>query len=202
MWQTPFDWTTGVPYPLSRGLLQGWILDVVLGRVVVGQLVHDVEALAVGVADLHERLPFVGQGVLREDRLKGAFRLARAAVDALLGVDYEDALGLMDAVDLADVHAGLVFDVDAGLGDDVGHWGDLLYSSGQLVNDLSGTLLQRVLHEDLVEARFVGAPQSGRVGVAAEPENWHLRIRVGNVHRVDAADVRDDEIGPVHAVGR
>jgi hypothetical protein len=27
----------------------------------------------------------------------------------------------MDAVDGADVHAGQVFDVDAGLGDDVGH---------------------------------------------------------------------------------
>jgi hypothetical protein len=28
----------------------------------------------------------------------------------------------VDAVDGADVHAGEVFDVDAGLGDDVRHW--------------------------------------------------------------------------------
>ena len=43
------------------------------------------------------------------------------AVDALLGVDDQHSLELVDAVDRADVHAGLVFDVDAGLGDDVGH---------------------------------------------------------------------------------
>src|SRR6266480_879042 len=111
-----------VPYPLSRGLFQGWILDVVLGRVLVGQLVHHVETVAVGVVDLDKRLPLVRQGVLREDRLHRAFRLTRTAVDALLGVDDEYAFGLVDAVDRADIHAGLVFDVDAGLGDDVGHW--------------------------------------------------------------------------------
>jgi hypothetical protein len=38
--------------------------------------------------------------------------------------------------------------------------------------------------------------------VPAEPENRYLRIRLGYVHRIDAADVRDHEIGPVHAVGR
>jgi nitrite reductase/ring-hydroxylating ferredoxin subunit len=48
----------------------------------------------------------------------------------------------------------------------------------------------------------MGAPQAGRVGVPPEAEDWYLRIRVGDVHRIDAADVRDHEIGPVRAVGR
>jgi nitrite reductase (NADH) small subunit len=80
--------------------------------------------------------------------------------------------------------------------------GDLLYSSDQLINDLSGPFLQRVFHEHLIEARLVGSTESCRVSVAAEPEDWYLRIRVGHVDRIDAADVRDDEIGPVDAVGR
>ena len=42
-------------------------------------------------------------------------------VDALLGVDDQDALELVDAVDWADIDAGAIFDVDAGLGDDVRH---------------------------------------------------------------------------------
>src|SRR5207253_1175477 len=78
-------------------------------------------ALAVGVVDPHERLPLVGQRVLRENRLDRALRLARAAVDALLRVDHEHTAGLVDAVDRADVDARLVFDVDARLGDDVRH---------------------------------------------------------------------------------
>src|SRR6476660_9691431 len=112
---------TPAAYPLSRGLFQGWVLDVVLGRVVVCELVHNVEALTVGVVDLHERLPLVRQRVIRKDRLHRTFRFAGTAIYALLGIDHEDALGFVDAVDRADVHAGLVFDVDAGLGDDVGH---------------------------------------------------------------------------------
>ena len=74
-----------------------------------------------GVVDLDERVPFVGQRVLGEDRLDRALGLAGAAVDALLRVDDEDPVGLVDAVDRADVDAGEVFDVDAGLGDDVRH---------------------------------------------------------------------------------
>ena len=50
----------------------------------------------------------------------------REAVDALLGVDNKDPLGLVDAIDGTHVDAGEVFDVDAGLGDDVRH-GGLLY---------------------------------------------------------------------------
>ena len=58
-----------------------------LGRVLVDELIDDLEALAVRVVDLHERLPFLGQRVLGEDRLDRALRLAGAAVDALLRVD-------------------------------------------------------------------------------------------------------------------
>ena len=43
------------------------------------------------------------------------------AVDALLGIDDQDSCELVDAVDRAHIDAGLVFDVDAGLGDDVRH---------------------------------------------------------------------------------
>jgi hypothetical protein len=52
----------------------------------------------------------------------------REAVDALLGVDDEDPVGLVDAVDRTHVHARAVFDIDAGLGDDVGHNGRTLPS--------------------------------------------------------------------------
>src|SRR6266542_1765194 len=44
------------------------------------------------------------------------------AVDALLGIDDEKPLVLVDAVHGTDVHARPVFDVDTGFGDDVGHW--------------------------------------------------------------------------------
>src|SRR5262249_58423989 len=78
-------------------------------------------AIGERVVDLHERLPLVGQSVLGEDRLDRALRLARAAVDALLGIDDEDPIELVDAVDRAHVDARTVFDVDTRLGDDVRH---------------------------------------------------------------------------------
>ena len=87
------------------------------------ELVHLRDAVAVRVVDLDERLPLVGHRVLGEDRLDRALGLAGAAVDALLGIDHEHAVGLVDAVDGADVDAGLVLHIDAGLGDDVCHLG-------------------------------------------------------------------------------
>src|SRR3954452_24849708 len=119
----PPHWTTPVEYPVSRWLFQRRVLDVVLRGVRVGQLIHDIEALAVRVVDLHERLPLIGKRVFREDRLDRALRLARATIDALLRVDHEDAVRLMDAIDWPDVDTGQIFDVDAGLGDDVRHRG-------------------------------------------------------------------------------
>src|ERR1700712_39938 len=87
------------------------------------ELVHLGQAIAVGVVDLDERRPLVRDGVLREDRLDRALGLAGPAVDALLGVDDEHPVGLVDAVDGADVDAGLVLHIDAGFGDDVRHLG-------------------------------------------------------------------------------
>ena len=78
-------------------------------------------AVSVGVVDADERRPRVGYRVLGEDRLDRTFGLARATVDALLRVDHEHAADLVDAVDRADVDAGAVLHVDAGLGDDVCH---------------------------------------------------------------------------------
>src|SRR4051794_26003368 len=120
--RTPY-WTTPGGYPVSRWLFQRRVLDVVLGGVRVRQLIHDIEALAVRVVDFHERLPLIGKRVFGENRLDRALRLARAAIDALLGIDHEDAVRLMDAVDGTDVDTGQVFDVNAGLGDDVRHRG-------------------------------------------------------------------------------
>jgi len=79
----------------------------------VDELVDDRHAFTVGVVDLHERLPLVRQGVLREDRLDRALGLAGPAVDALIRVDVEhiDALEVrltrrwMDTIDGTDVHA-------------------------------------------------------------------------------------------------
>ncbi len=69
-----------------------------------------VEELDVGLVVV---LPLVGQVVLVVDRLDGADRLARTAVDALVGVDVERALTLVDAVDGAFVDAGAVLDIHA-----------------------------------------------------------------------------------------
>src|SRR5205823_14761053 len=103
-------------------LFQRRILDVVLGRVRVDELVHLVDPVAVRIVDRHERLPLIRERVLREDRLGRTLRFARTAVDALLRIDHEDAIRLMNAVDGTHVDARQVFDVDARLGDDVRHW--------------------------------------------------------------------------------
>src|SRR5581483_4380392 len=117
----------------SRGLprVERRVLHVVLGGVLVDELVDDVHPVAVGVVDQHERLPLVGQRVLREDRLDRALRLAGPAVDALLRVDDEDAVRLVDAVDRAHVDARAVFDVDARFRDDVRHGADSSESPGR-----------------------------------------------------------------------
>src|SRR6266849_2363475 len=91
---------------LHRARLDPWVVDEEL-------LVHLDEVLPVG-----RRL------VLGEDRFHRAHRLAGAAVDALIRVDVEHLRPLVDAVDRADLDAGLVLDVDARLRDDVRH-GDL-----------------------------------------------------------------------------
>src|SRR5690606_2108536 len=70
---------------------------------------------------LDVRLPLAGNVDLREDRVDRAGRHAGPAVDALLGVDVELVLGLVDALDGTDVDARGVLGADARLGDDVSH---------------------------------------------------------------------------------
>src|SRR4029077_5388121 len=65
--------------------------------------------------------PLVGQIVLVEDRLHWAHRLARATVDALVGMDIQHPAALVDAVDRAFLDASLIEHIDARLGDHVGH---------------------------------------------------------------------------------
>src|SRR6266511_696066 len=79
----------------------------------------------VGV-DLDVVLPLVRHRVLGEDRRHRALRLARPAVDALLGIDEEHriVIGGVDAIHRTDIDAARVLDADAGLGDDVGHAAD------------------------------------------------------------------------------
>src|SRR4051794_20059780 len=96
-------------------------------RVVLVDLTH--LGRATGRAEVVEELdvrlvvvlPLLRGVVLVEDRLDRAHRLAGAAVDALVGVDVEHPLALVDAVDGALVDTGPVLHVDARLGDDVGH---------------------------------------------------------------------------------
>src|SRR3990167_7868009 len=73
------------------------------------------------LVQLGEVLPLVRDLVLGEDRLHRAHGLAGAAVDALVRMDVEHGLALVDAVHGADLDAGLVLDVDARLGDHVRH---------------------------------------------------------------------------------
>src|SRR6266850_144627 len=56
-----------------------------------------------------------------KDRLGRALGLADPAVDALVGVDHQHVLALVEAVDGADLDAVHVLALDAVFGDDVGH---------------------------------------------------------------------------------
>src|ERR1035437_3643638 len=74
--------------------------------------------------DLRVTGPLGRNAILGEDRVDRALGLAGAAIDALVGVDKEDAVNAvleMDAVDRANRHTCLIYDVDAGLSDHVGH---------------------------------------------------------------------------------
>jgi hypothetical protein len=182
-------------------LLQRLVVDVVLVRVLVRQLVDDRHTLAVRRVDAHERLPLLGQRVLGEDRLDRALGLAGAAVDALLGVDDEDAAGLVDAVHGADVDAGAILDVDARLGDHVRH-GGLLYRREQSVDQFLPALEERRLRDDLIESGGMRATQTGGVGVVREAEDRHVGEAVGDVGGIDTRNVGDHEVRGVDAVRR
>src|SRR5439155_16773922 len=126
----------------------------------------------------------------------------REAVYALLRVDDQDPLELVDAIDRADVDAREVFDVDAGLGDDVGHRSRSVYSGRELLDEFLGALCEGGFHDYLVEAGFVSAAQSRGVGVIGETENRNVRIGVRDLVGVDPSDIRNHEIRRVDAVDR
>src|SRR5437660_5862101 len=69
----------------------------------------DVLVLEVDLVDLDEAGLRVGDVFLREDGVDGAGVNAGPAIDALVGVDVDHAVlvGLVDAVDRADLDAGL-----------------------------------------------------------------------------------------------
>src|SRR5438128_6657434 len=75
-----------------------------------------------------------------------------------------------------------------------------VYRGKQLVNQLRSPLVEGRFRDHLVEARLVGAAQSGRVGVVREAEQRHVRIVVRDVRRIDPRHVCDHQLGRVGAV--
>ncbi len=152
------------------------------------------------VVDLDEGVPLVRQGVLGEDRLHRALRFARAAIYALLGVDDQHPLEHVDAIDRADIDAREVFDVDAGLGDDVRHDVESRCTPRELRDELGRALDERRLHDHLVETGRVCSLQARAIGVVREAHERHVGPLVGDLFRLDARDVRDHEIRGIDAV--
>ena len=63
---------------------------------------------------------------VRQDGFRRAFRLAHAAVDALVGMDDEHVVALVEAIHGADLDAVHVLALDAVFGDDVSHRGRII----------------------------------------------------------------------------
>src|SRR5690349_19627354 len=84
-------------------------------------------ALPGDVRPLHRELGIHLQPLLRlavgvgNDGVGRALGLAHAAVDALVGMDHQHVVALVEAIDGADLHAVHVLALDAVFGDDVGH---------------------------------------------------------------------------------
>ena len=73
-------------------------------------------------------LHLLGDLVFGIDGLHRALGLAGSTVDTLFGVDHELVPAIVNIVYRANVHAGLVFCADAGLGDYLGHIGSPPFS--------------------------------------------------------------------------
>ena len=177
------------PRPSAAGALESTrsaVLDVVRGRVLVRQSIHDVHPLAIGPC-VDERLPFLGQSVLGEDRLDGALWLAgrsrcipRASITSTQAASW----------DAVDGHVELV-DVDARLGDHVRH-GGLLYRRQQAVKSVPWCARRALISPPLGRSRrsVRGADPRCRCGSCsrewARPDSSPAPF--------DARDVSDHEI--------
>src|SRR5262249_45444691 len=73
------------------------------------------------LVELDEILPLIPRLVFRENRLHRADGLAGATVDALIPMDVEHRVALVNGVDGANLDAGFVLHVDTGLSNDIRH---------------------------------------------------------------------------------
>jgi hypothetical protein len=76
----------------------------------------------------------------------------------------------------------------------------LLYRREETVNQFTRALEERRFRDHLVESGRVRAAQSGGVGVVRVTQNRDFRVRLSDVHRIDARDVGYHEIGRLDAV--
>src|SRR5690554_3886789 len=93
--------------------------------------------------------PLPGEVVFIEDRLDRTYRLARATVDTLVWMDVQHPIAFVYAVDRAFIDARAILQIDARLGDDVGH-GESIPFSGvsnpsyrRVLRAVSATRVQR-----------------------------------------------------------
>src|SRR6185503_2083567 len=88
-----------------------------------------------------ELQPLLRLGVgVRQDRLGRALGLAHAAVDALVGMDDEHVVALVEAVNRAHLDAVHVLALDAVFGDDVSH-------SARIINAAAATRSKTATHK-------------------------------------------------------
>ena len=91
----------------------------------LGRLRHDAlgRIREVICVRLGESVPLTGQVLFREDGRNRAGIDAEGAINAIGGVDVQLRVGVLavDAIHRANVDTGLVLNIDAGFGDDVGH---------------------------------------------------------------------------------
>src|SRR4051812_2438583 len=74
------------------------------------------------------------------------------------------------------------------------------WSGRELLDDLLGALVEGRFRDYLVEAGRVRAAEPVGVRVVREAEDRDLGIRVGDLVRVDARDVRDHAVGRIDAL--
>ena len=79
------------------------------------------ESAALNIVFLDKALPILGHICIHEDRGDGAFCLTKTAINALVGVDVNHVIPLVNTIDRADGHARLILDSNAGLCNYVGH---------------------------------------------------------------------------------